>query len=46
MLCLHPPPAGLLQLQRALRLLGISLSQDEVALLIKEIDADGDGEVR
>ena len=31
-----------LQLQRALRILGVQLSHAEVELLMKEVDADGD----
>ena len=33
------------QLQRALKILGVSMSREEVELLMREIDADGDGEV-
>lgn len=35
-----------LQLQRALRILGVRLSRPEAELLMQEVDADGDGEVR
>jgi Ca2+-binding EF-hand superfamily protein len=34
-----------MQLQRALKILGVSMSTAEVELLIKEVDADGDGEI-
>lgn len=40
----YPSPATL-QLQRALRILGVDMTCDEVALLISEVDANGDGEV-
>jgi Ca2+-binding EF-hand superfamily protein len=33
------------QLQRALKILGVSLSRAEVELLMREIDANGDGEI-
>lgn len=33
------------QLQRALKILGVSLSRAEVELLMKEIDVNGDGEI-
>ncbi|KAI3424476.1 hypothetical protein D9Q98_010026 [Chlorella vulgaris] len=33
------------ELQRALKILGVSMSTAEVELLIKEVDADGDGEI-
>lgn len=33
------------EVQRALRILGVTLSADEVALLVQEIDANGDGEI-
>lgn len=32
-------------MQRALRILGVSLSAAETQLLVSEIDANGDGEV-
>lgn len=43
-----PPAATYLlwpQLQRALHILGVSMSRVEVELLIKEIDSNGDGEI-
>ncbi|PRW55898.1 Calmodulin [Chlorella sorokiniana] len=33
------------ELQRALRILGVDMTCSEVALLISEVDADGDGEI-
>lgn len=33
------------QLQRALKILGVKMSLDEAALLLKEVDTNGDGEV-
>lgn len=40
------PSCPALQLQRALRILGVDMTCSEVALLISEVDANGDGEVR
>lgn len=40
-----PAPPARVQLQRALGILGVSMSREETALLITEIDTDGNGEV-
>ncbi len=39
------PLSTFLQVQRSLRILGVSLTAAETQLLVSEIDANGDGEV-
>lgn len=41
----RPTPPLWLQLRRALKILDVDMTQEEVALLISEVDANGDGEV-
>lgn len=45
--CREPlsPPATV-QLRRALKILGVDMTQEETEFLINDIDANGDGEVR